>query len=197
MDDAQVWCEYMTGRVPCNAYCRHQPGLARTGVVCPFAERQDVADNGPAPFLPAEQAFTAILDYIHNGDENAPVDEDNDDAVETSYAKVEAAGEEFLRSLYGTAEPEHVGEFGRAADRTLAEVKLTYEVRGNSYGDTWAVDAMLSELQRLDDSEALIRVKMRRALMTGMRHRDSLVDLIAYAAAYVTWGDEYGGWWDE
>jgi hypothetical protein len=190
MDDAQVWCEYMTGRVPCNAYCRHQPGLARTGVVCPFAERQDVADNGPAPFLPAERAFTAILDYIHNGDEDTPVDED---------AATDAAFWEACMAAHGigAVAPEHVGEFGRAADRTLAEVKLTYEVRGNTYGDTWAVDAMLSELQRLDDSEALIRVKMRRALMTGMRHRDSLVDLIAYAAAYVTWGDEYGGWWDE
>lgn len=87
-------------------------------------------------------------------------------------------------------------EFGRAADAGIAVARATYAQRGGQYGDTYALGPAFDAAVRLRDAEALVRVKLRRLLMTELGHRDSVVDLIAYAAAYLTWADEHGGWWN-
>lgn len=95
------------------------------------------------------------------------------------------------------AEGLDLGEFGRAADAGFVNVvRPTYAERGGQYGDTWALDGLYDELDRLADVMALVRVKCRRFVGTSGVHRDTVVDLIAYASAYLTWGDACEGWWE-
>jgi hypothetical protein len=226
-------CMYdVRGAQPCTVWCRHFAGGSQPGgTVCPWAERQDVADHGPGPFADAEPTPRGPLlgvrpgiDYVGPAEVadmppqrvsvmGEPLQYDADeppfDAVATLDAALDRLWDATAPALTNPLdrwaayaederesepEPEPVGEFGRAAARTLAEVRETFDTRGNTYGDTWAVDSWLAEPARLRDCKALVRVKMRRAEMTGFNHRDSLVDLIAYAAAYVTWADEMGAW---
>lgn len=88
------------------------------------------------------------------------------------------------------------GAFEAAADAGFAKVRATYEGRGQTYGSTWSiVPDLYDEDMRLGDAWSLIRVKMLRALYTRGGHRDSLVDLVAYACAYLQWMDEAGEEW--
>lgn len=84
--------------------------------------------------------------------------------------------------------------FEAAADAGFEKVSATYRGRGAQYGDTWGiVEGLYCEDERTLDAWSLIRVKMLRSLYTGGRHRDSIVDLIAYALSYLTWADETRG----
>lgn len=152
----------------CNVWCRHHPAAVKSSeVVCPYAEGACVADHGPAAFLPTHTPAQPPPPAPHPGWE---------------LPKVEADAH---------------GEFGRAADAGFANVvRPTYAQRGAEYGDTWATDGLYDEVDRLTDALALVRVKCRRFIGTGGAHRDSVVDLIAYASAYLTWGDESEGWWN-
>ncbi len=81
--------------------------------------------------------------------------------------------------------------FERAADEGFRKVRLTYNGRGMQYGDTWGiVDGLYNEDQRREDVWALMRVKLMRILYTQGAHRDSVVDFVAYACAYLQWADE-------
>jgi hypothetical protein len=96
--------------------------------------------------------------------------------------------------------------FERTADTTIAKVQGIYAQRGDGYGDTWALEnttaaVTKSTLQRfgitgLKPDEirllllaALIDVKDSRLM--GKWNADSLIDGIAYRAAYTTLRDEY------
>lgn len=188
-----VYCEHMIQSpntvTVCSVWCRHFPGAPRGGVVCPFAEGQCVADHGPAPFLPTD---------VHR----------DDDRVSTIAAEVADERRSVLDRLghfEGAPSPRpllpaevagSLGEFGTAADHGFSNiVRPTYTQRGAEYGDTWAVDGLYDEVDRLADALALVRVKCRRVIGTRGNHRDSVLDLVAYASAYLAWGDAYEGWW--
>lgn len=81
--------------------------------------------------------------------------------------------------------------FEAAADAGFEKVSRTYRGRGATYGDTWSiVEGLYNEDQRRDDAWSLIRIKVLRCLYTQGQHRDSIVDLIAYASAFLQWMDE-------
>ena len=175
-----VYCEHVhqsaSAVTVCSVWCRHHPGGTKSGTVCPYAERQCVADHGAATFAPYP-AMRVTFDAVGA----APILDADADLV---------PGGGHVTATDG------LGEFGLAADAGHATVRATYTQRGQQYGDTWATDGLYDAVDRLTDALALVRVKARRILGTGGAHRDSVVDLIAYASAYLTWGDAQDGWWD-
>ena len=92
---------------------------------------------------------------------------------------------------YTSASVKQLPAFEAAADAGFMKVSKTYRGRGQQYGDTWGlVDGLYNEDQRRQDAWALIRVKMLRALYTSGEHRDTILDLVAYCCAYLSWMDE-------
>ena len=86
---------------------------------------------------------------------------------------------------------EKLPAFEAAADAGFETVRATFTGRGQTYGDSWGmVPGLYDEDERRLDVWALMRVKMMRILYTKGTHRDSVVDLIAYACAMLQWNDE-------
>ncbi len=100
-------------------------------------------------------------------------------------------------------------EFTRAADATLARVHETYAVRGDQYGDTWAlinIHSPLTEyvlnLRRDPDYRAWLRL-LRAAVLADIKDSrligsptsidDSLLDGIAYRATFTELLREFEG----
>lgn len=95
--------------------------------------------------------------------------------------------------------------FERTADQTLDDVRAVYAQRGAEYADSWALDRMVSTLTeatlarfgvkleteqvRLVLLAALVDIKDSR--LGGPWKKDSIVDGIAYRAAYCQLREEY------
>lgn len=95
--------------------------------------------------------------------------------------------------------------FEAAADRTLDDVRAIYASRGGEYADSWALENQVStftdatlrafgltlspEQMRLLQLAALIDVKDAR--LGGPWKADSMLDGIAYRAAYTALREEY------
>lgn len=98
--------------------------------------------------------------------------------------------------------------FERNADETIIETRATYCQRGAEYADSWHLDNQIStfldstlaligltdvpkDVKRLMQLACLIDVKDSR--MGGPWKKDSVVDGIAYRAAYTALREEYEG----
>jgi hypothetical protein len=95
--------------------------------------------------------------------------------------------------------------FERTADATLDQVRSIYAQRGGEYGDSWSLEnsrpvftehtlrsfgvTLDREQLRLVVMAALVDVKDSR--MIGPWKLDSVVDGVAYRAAYATMREEY------
>ena len=118
---------------------------------------------------------------------------------------------EFILPLDGdraVSEP-NIPTFSRAADATLQRVHQTYSVRGDQYGDTWAlpnINSPLTEyvlsLRRDQDYRAWLRL-LRAAVLADIKDSrligssssidDSLLDGIAYRATFTELLREFEG----
>lgn len=95
--------------------------------------------------------------------------------------------------------------FEIAASRTLKEVVDTFSARGEEYEDSWKLENLVTtfldstlrrfglvlskEQKRLLMAAVLVDVKDSR--MIGPYKRDTVVDGLAYRAAFAQWADDY------